>query len=106
MRIDSILDSRPDVGARSPRPSAADHNSIHDDSANDDVAYYDFADHLQERRDIKSVVVSGVGVRSKEAALSEAFEAWWKAHGPRLVRLTEVIDFMEVSAAFLPLCYE
>ena len=50
---------------------------------------------------VKDAVESDAGVRSKEAALSEAFEAWWKAHAPRLVRLPEVRDFMEVRADFL-----
>lgn len=53
-----------------------------------DTAYVDFADGLNERADLKPTIEVNPGLQSKEARLREAFEAWWREHGPHITALT------------------
>jgi len=52
-----------------------------------DEKYLDFAPQLAQRRDLRPAIEANPGVRAREAALREAFEAWWRGHGPTLVAL-------------------
>jgi type I restriction enzyme M protein len=53
-----------------------------------DAAYVDFADGLNERADLKPAIEANLGLQSKEARLRDAFEAWWREHGPHITALT------------------
>lgn len=52
-----------------------------------DAKYYDFAPMLTGRQDIKPAIEANAGITTREAALRDAFEHWWSAHGPRIVQL-------------------
>ncbi|MCS3845560.1 type I restriction enzyme M protein [Xanthomonas campestris] len=52
-----------------------------------DAAYLDFAPTLTARAELKPAVEGNPGLQAKEAALREAFEAWWQAHGTRITAL-------------------
>ncbi len=66
-----------------------------------DARYLDFAPSLIDRAGIKSTIETDPGVLAQEARLVDAFAAWWEAHEPRLLRLPETKDLMEVRAEFL-----
>ena len=53
-----------------------------------DAAYVDFADGLNERTDLKPAIEGNPGLQAKEARLRDAFEAWWREHGPHITALT------------------
>lgn len=53
-----------------------------------DTAYVDFADGLNERADLKPAIEANPGLQTKEAHLRDAFEAWWREHGPHITALT------------------
>ncbi|KHL54497.1 type I restriction-modification system subunit M [Xanthomonas cannabis] len=52
-----------------------------------DAAYLDFAPTLTARAELKPAVEGNPGLQAKEAALREAFEAWWQAQGTRITAL-------------------
>jgi len=66
-----------------------------------DAGYYDFAPHLTERAQIKAAIERDAGVQAQEARLREAFEAWWREHEPRLVRLAEDNNLVDIRARLL-----
>lgn len=53
-----------------------------------DAAYVDFADGLKERAALKPTIEANPGLQTKEARLRDAFEAWWREHGPYITALT------------------
>lgn len=52
-----------------------------------DEKYLDFAPQIERRRDLRAAIEADPGLRKREAALREAFEGWWRVHGPLLVAL-------------------
>ncbi|MBV6860405.1 type I restriction-modification system subunit M [Xanthomonas euvesicatoria] len=52
-----------------------------------DAAYFDFAPMLTARAELKPAVEGNTGLQAKEAALRDAFEGWWQAHGTRITAL-------------------
>lgn len=56
-----------------------------------DAKYVDFIPALAKRQDIKPAIENNAGVLTKEAAIREAFEQWWKAHGVRITELSNQI---------------
>ncbi|MGK9145023.1 N-6 DNA methylase [Xanthomonas euvesicatoria] len=52
-----------------------------------DAAYFDFAPMLTARAELKPAVEGNPGLQAKEAALRDAFEGWWQAHGTRITAL-------------------
>lgn len=54
-----------------------------------DAKYYDFKATLAKRQDLKPAIEGNAGLVGREAALRDAFEAWWRAHAPRIVALQD-----------------
>lgn len=52
-----------------------------------DARYLDFRPELTCRADLKPAIASNAGLQAKEAAIRDAFEAWWDEHSPRIVAL-------------------
>lgn len=52
-----------------------------------DASYVDFAPTLENRQALKPTVETNPGLVARELALARAFEAWWQAHGPKIVKL-------------------
>ena len=53
-----------------------------------DTAYVDFVDGLNARADLKPAIEANPGLQTKEARLRDAFETWWREHGPHITALT------------------
>lgn len=52
-----------------------------------DARYFDFAPALTTRAALKPAIEGDPSLQAQEAALRDAFEAWWQAHGPRTTAL-------------------
>lgn len=52
-----------------------------------DARYFDFAPALATRAALKPAIEGDPGLQAQEAALRDAFEAWWQAHGTRITAL-------------------
>lgn len=78
-----------------PKSEVADHTALfaahglnpRDLLVDRDAKYYDFAPALTKRQDIKQAIEANPGLNAREGALRDAFEQWWRAHGPRIVQL-------------------
>ncbi len=57
-----------------------------------DADYFDFATALALRQDIQPAVERNPGLLVKEAAIRDAFEAWWAAHSARITALAGQMD--------------
>ena len=57
-----------------------------------DGKYFDFARTLTQRQDIKPAIENNTGMLAKEAAIREAFEAWWAGHSARITALAGQMD--------------
>ncbi len=57
-----------------------------------DAQYLDFKAALAKRSDIKPAIESNPGLLAKEAALRDAFDQWWQAHGQRIAQLADQGD--------------
>ncbi|WP_304525715.1 N-6 DNA methylase [Halomonas sp. I5-271120] len=77
-----------------------------------DADYVDFAERLEEKRDLKPAIESDAGLSDKEARAMAAFEAWWAEHGASITtlsgndgRLTQLRDELlgSFTAALEPL---
>lgn len=66
-----------------------------------DDRYFDFAPALVQREDIRKRVETDEGVKSREDALTAAFEAWWGTHQRRIAKLTETPNVMGLRADLL-----
>lgn len=66
-----------------------------------DADYMDFRPEIEEKRQLKERVETADGVRAREAALREAFDAWWTGQVDRLVQLPETQDLMSARAEFM-----
>jgi type I restriction enzyme M protein len=52
-----------------------------------DARYLEFNAEIGRRADLKPAIENDARLQAKEAALREAFEAWWLAHSPRITAL-------------------
>lgn len=52
-----------------------------------DASYYDFRTELNDRQALKPAIEANAGLQAKEAALRDAFDTWWQAHGTRITAL-------------------
>jgi type I restriction enzyme M protein len=57
-----------------------------------DERYFDFNPELTSRADLKPAIEGNPGLRAKEAAIRDAFEAWWEEHSPRITALAGKLD--------------
>lgn len=53
-----------------------------------DARYFDFRAELESRAALKPAIEGNAGLRAKEAAIRDAFETWWYAHGTRIAQLS------------------
>ncbi|WP_227369345.1 type I restriction-modification system subunit M [Halomonas sp. M20] len=53
-----------------------------------DADYVDFAERLDEKRDLKPAIENNTGLQQKEAWVMQAFEAWWREHGSSITSLS------------------
>ena len=66
-----------------------------------DGKYLDFAPGVTEKADLKAGIEADAGVKSREVALADAFEAWWATHRSRIIALPISRDLMKVRGDFL-----
>ncbi len=57
-----------------------------------DERYFDFKPALTSRADLKPAIEGNPGLQAKEAAIRDAFEAWWEEHSPRIAALAGKLD--------------
>jgi len=57
-----------------------------------DERYFDFKPALTSRADLKPAIEGNAGLQAKEAAIRDAFEAWWEEHSPRITALAGQMD--------------
>ncbi|WP_374380962.1 N-6 DNA methylase [Pseudomonas fluvialis] len=57
-----------------------------------DERYFDFKPELASRADLKPAIEGNAGLQAKEAAIRDAFEAWWEEHSPRITALAGQMD--------------
>lgn len=57
-----------------------------------DARYFDFRPELTSRADLKPAIEGNPGLQAKEAAIRDAFEAWWHEHSPRITALAGQLD--------------
>ncbi len=57
-----------------------------------DERYFDFKPELTSRADLKPAIEGNPGLQTKEAAIRDAFEVWWKEHSPRITALAGKLD--------------
>ena len=69
--------------------------------ANRDADYYDFADSVKSKTDLKPLVNVDPGVQHREGELNDAFEAWWEVHAKSIVELPETKALMTTRASLL-----
>jgi len=53
-----------------------------------DADYVDFAERLDEKRDLKPAIENNTSLQQKEARVMQAFEAWWREHGSSITSLS------------------
>jgi type I restriction enzyme M protein len=66
-----------------------------------DARYFNFRRDLSERAHITQRVQVDDGVKARERAIADAFEAWWVRHCERIVRLPETQALMELRTELL-----
>ncbi len=66
-----------------------------------DERYFDFADGLEEKTDLKKRIAADGGVLAKEKALGYAVERWWSRNLSAIVELPETRELMELRARLL-----
>jgi type I restriction enzyme M protein len=66
-----------------------------------DERYFDFADALAEKSDIKRLVEEDAGVQAKEKALSDAVEGWWVENEAAVRELPKTRELMELRTQLL-----
>jgi type I restriction enzyme M protein len=73
----------------------------HSSEGNGHGDYYAFRDDLESRGDIKAVIEADEGLQGQEAALFDAFEAWWSERRAKIEALPDGQEVMDVRADFL-----
>ncbi len=66
-----------------------------------DAKYWDFAPALDKRQALKPAIENNAGLLTKEAAIRDAFEQWWRDHSARISALSGQIQDGQDSAASL-----
>ncbi len=66
-----------------------------------DEGYFDFANDLTEKGDLKRRIETDPGVVAKEKELADAVAGWWSENRPALVALPETGELMELRARLL-----
>lgn len=66
-----------------------------------DSIYLDFSPAVKTRPDLRAAIEADGGVKTKEQALLDALDAWWKTAVPRLAQLPATRDSMIIRAEFL-----
>jgi type I restriction enzyme M protein len=66
-----------------------------------DEKYFDFADTIADRPEIKKVIEENEGVHLQEQKLRDAFSAWWEEHKGKLANLPGHNNVMAVRADYL-----
>jgi type I restriction enzyme M protein len=66
-----------------------------------DGKYLDFARGITSTGEIKATIEADLGVKGREGALADAFEAWWSTHRSRIIALPASNDLMKVRGDFL-----
>ncbi len=59
-----------------------------------DAGYFDFQPELSTRQALKLAIEGNPGLLAREQAVSDAFEAWWQAHSPRIAELAGAASFV------------
>ena len=59
-----------------------------------DASYFDFRPELATRQGIKPAVETNAGLVAREQAVRDAFDAWWRAHSPRITALAGQPSFV------------
>lgn len=66
-----------------------------------DDAYFDFADHVGARNDIKDSIEADSGVTAAESAVTSWIARWWETEEPRLDKLQTVTDLVDLRKEFM-----
>ena len=66
-----------------------------------DARYFDFKPELTDNGDLKDSIEGDTGVKAREQALADVFDAWWLAHRGRIVALPETKALMTLRADLL-----
>lgn len=66
-----------------------------------DAKYWDFAPALDKRQALKPAIENNAGLLTKEAAIRDAFEQWWRDHSARISALSGQMQDGQDSAASL-----
>jgi type I restriction enzyme M protein len=66
-----------------------------------DERYFDFADTIAAKSDLKARIEADPGVQAREQALTDAFAVWWDEAAPDVVALPETRDLMTLRAHLL-----
>jgi type I restriction enzyme M protein len=59
-----------------------------------DANYFDFRPGLTTRQALKPAVETNAGLVAREQAVRDTFDAWWKAHSPRITALARAPSFV------------
>jgi len=59
-----------------------------------DANYFDFRTELATRQALKPAVETNAGLVAREQAVRDAFDAWWRAHSPRITALAGQSSFV------------
>ena len=59
-----------------------------------DIDYVDFAPALATRSSLKPAIETNPGLLAREQAVRAAFDAWWRAHSPRIAALAGETSFV------------
>jgi type I restriction enzyme M protein len=63
--------------------------------------YFDFAEGVIDKSDLKKRIETDEGIVAKERALTDAVEAWWMKHKKVLAELPETQELMKARASLL-----
>ena len=66
-----------------------------------DAQYVDFRPELDTRAAFKPAIEANAGVTAREQAARDAFEHWWKKHGPRIGALAGGSDIFHLRSDLL-----
>jgi type I restriction enzyme M protein len=66
-----------------------------------DSDYYDFRPEFTAKAQLKPAIETNAGLQAKEAAIREAFEAWWAAHSQRITDLAGAQSFVALRNELL-----
>ena len=59
-----------------------------------DARYFDFRPELTMRQNVKGAIETNPGLLTREQAVRDAFDAWWREHSPRIAALDGAQSFV------------